>query len=175
MACIHKNGKYYYISYILPNKKRIHKSLRTTNIKEANRLKTIIEGKIQSAKQFYDIQNSFAEISNMTMESDISWYSKRWGSFNYREKVAILFFLSEGKCNYCGIEVIIPENRKYFKSENRAVIDHKIPVAGGGSNSLDNLVLSCQKCNMRKLDRSPEEFMNETIINKFENLKIKSK
>lgn len=172
MACIYKNGKYFWIAYVLPNKKRIHKSLKTTSKKEAEKYKVIIEGKIQNAKQFYNIQNSLNEFSNINLSAENSWYAKRWNKFNYREKISILFFLFEGKCNYCGNDVIIPENRKYFKSENRAVIDHTIPVVGGGSNSFDNLVLSCQKCNMEKLDKSPEEYMKEKIINEFKNITI---
>ena len=40
-----------------------------------------------------------------------------------------------------------PFNKKGF---NMFEIDHYLPVSLGGSNELDNLVLSCRKCNRTK-------------------------
>lgn len=46
-------------------------------------------------------------------------------------------------CQYCGSQppaVVL-------------VIDHVVPVAGGGASSIDNLVTSCEPCNQGKSDR----------------------
>lgn len=43
-------------------------------------------------------------------------------------------------CHYCGVEL----------AENESTLDHLIPLARGGSNSLQNLVLACQPCNTWK-------------------------
>lgn len=48
-------------------------------------------------------------------------------------------------CRYCG------KNQKPFH------IDHVIPVSRGGKNTLENLVVSCEKCNTTKKDRLLEE------------------
>jgi 5-methylcytosine-specific restriction endonuclease McrA len=44
------------------------------------------------------------------------------------------------KCHYCGRKTV-PTNRH---------LDHIIPVEAGGINSIDNLVVSCKKCNTEK-------------------------
>jgi len=48
------------------------------------------------------------------------------------------------ECVYCG-------------SSRNLTLDHVIPKSRGGSNSWTNLVTSCQKCNLKKADRTPEE------------------
>ena len=48
--------------------------------------------------------------------------------------------LSVGKCEYCG-------------SPNRLTVDHKIPLARGGSHDESNLQCLCKSCNCRKKDR----------------------
>jgi len=47
-------------------------------------------------------------------------------------------------CVYCG-------------SHRNLTLDHVIPKSRGGTNSWTNLVTSCQNCNLRKADRTPEE------------------
>ena len=48
------------------------------------------------------------------------------------------------ECVYCG-------------SGRNLTLDHVIPKSRGGSNNWTNLVTSCQKCNLKKADRTPEE------------------
>jgi len=54
-----------------------------------------------------------------------------------------------GKCHYCGAQCAFSE----------LTLDHIVPVADGGSNSLDNLVLACRPCNVRKGKKSKDEFL----------------
>lgn len=49
------------------------------------------------------------------------------------------------KCAYCG------------RSDLMLTVDHIIPKARGGSDSWENLVTACTKCNNIKGDRTPEE------------------
>lgn len=51
-----------------------------------------------------------------------------------------------GRCRYCDTRL-----------ETNYAIDHVIPKSRGGSNDLDNLVLTCKSCNSRKGARTPEE------------------
>lgn len=60
-------------------------------------------------------------------------------------KRQVLFALWEETCFYCR------ERIPYWKSS----IDHLIPLAEGGSNSLFNLVLACHSCNSVKANRLP--------------------
>jgi len=69
---------------------------------------------------------------------------KRIGD-DYRDA---LFTKQKGKCMYCG--------RRRTKRELH--IDHKNPVARGGSNSLSNLQLLCSECNTRKGKLTDGEF-----------------
>ena len=56
--------------------------------------------------------------------------------------------LLEGKiCYYCGCEI-----------KGKKTIDHKIPVAKGGTNDNENLVLSCVHCNTQKNNKTEEEY-----------------
>lgn len=52
-----------------------------------------------------------------------------------------------GRCWWCGKKV----GDKYE-------VDHRIPIARGGSNAPDNIVISCQKCNRSKNDKLPHEW-----------------
>ena len=42
-------------------------------------------------------------------------------------------------------------------------VDHKIPLARGGSNGVGNLCLSCADCNWRKNAKTPSEFMGRLL------------
>lgn len=48
------------------------------------------------------------------------------------------------ECVYCG-------------SSRHLTLDHVIPKSRGGKNDWNNLVTSCQKCNLKKADKTPEE------------------
>ena len=48
------------------------------------------------------------------------------------------------QCVYCG-------------SHRSLTLDHVIPKSKGGTNEWTNLVTSCQKCNLKKADRTPEQ------------------
>lgn len=39
-------------------------------------------------------------------------------------------------------------------------VDHVTPLSKGGSNGLENIVISCPTCNMKKHDKLPMEFAN---------------
>ena len=69
------------------------------------------------------------------------------------------------KCVYCN---------KEFKNENEIELDHLVPKSKGGANSYDNLVASCQTCNLEKLDLSISDVSNykpDANYRKFEAMK----
>lgn len=52
--------------------------------------------------------------------------------------------MSSGACHYCGD----------FPTQ----VDHVIPVTRGGTSARDNLVAACRRCNLEKLDYTPDEW-----------------
>lgn len=60
----------------------------------------------------------------------------------------IVFERDNYTCGYCG---------KYCGKKKIRTIDHKLPKSRGGTDSLDNLVTACKRCNVQKGDRTPIE------------------
>lgn len=58
----------------------------------------------------------------------------------------------KGRCWWCG--------KKYGAKWH---IDHRIPLAKGGSNSADNICISCPDCNLRKNDKLPGEWIGRLL------------
>jgi 5-methylcytosine-specific restriction endonuclease McrA len=56
----------------------------------------------------------------------------------------------KGKCFYCGAKV----GKKYH-------VDHVVPLAKGGSNGPENLVIACPSCNCAKHDKHPMDFSGQ--------------
>lgn len=52
-------------------------------------------------------------------------------------------FKADPHCSYCGCEL----------NWGTATLDHVVPRSKGGTDSMDNLVLACQPCNVRKADQ----------------------
>lgn len=97
-------------------------------------------------------------------KTDDAWMKRRWQKMNTRERQAAIFALYGGCCTYCGREVVIPLRREEQRSANRAVMDHRVPVVGGGADNPDNITLSCYGCNATKCDKNPEDFAEEVFL-----------
>lgn len=76
-------------------------------------------------------------------------------------KEDILYKLKEqnNKCFYCKTDI----------SKNYTV-DHKLPLCRGGLNEVENIVMSCIKCNARKGKKTSEEFLE--YLKNYNNLSI---
>jgi 5-methylcytosine-specific restriction endonuclease McrA len=61
------------------------------------------------------------------------------------------FELQEGLCFYCG----------RLLDDNSTHIDHRVPISRGGSNSIENIALSCPSCNLKKHTKTDIEFLQE--------------
>lgn len=66
------------------------------------------------------------------------------GSFTHAEWRALLQ-LHDGRCAYCG-------------KTGPLTADHRIALARGGSNFIDNILPACRRCNQRKHTSSEREF-----------------
>lgn len=60
-----------------------------------------------------------------------------------------LFKLQRGKCACCHADL----------AKVKPHLDHRMPLALGGSNTDDNIQLLCQKCNNQKHAKHPIDFM----------------
>lgn len=63
-----------------------------------------------------------------------------------------------GKCHYCKCKLIWFD-KGTPKKKGRSAIDHKVPFAKGGANTIDNVVWSCFDCNRWKDVANAEEFL----------------
>lgn len=52
-------------------------------------------------------------------------------------------FKADPRCSYCGCDL----------NWLTATLDHVVPKSKGGTDTIDNLVLACQPCNVQKADR----------------------
>lgn len=61
-----------------------------------------------------------------------------------------IFEEGSGKCFYCHCELDL---------EGKWHVEHKMPKSLGGTNEPGNLVASCAPCNLKKRDRTAEEYI----------------
>lgn len=75
------------------------------------------------------------------------------GSFTSSD-LKMKYEIQNGKCFWCGAEL----GDGYHA-------DHVVPLSRGGSNSSDNIVISCSNCNQRKHNKMPEDWIMEISEN----------
>ena len=80
------------------------------------------------------------------------------GNYAERVKRIDIFRRDNFTCEYC---------KKKLKI-NECVVDHRIPIVKGGSNTVENCTTSCNLCNSRKNDK----LISGVQISIFDNLKI---
>ena len=82
-----------------------------------------------------------------------------------KSRFAIIWFelaKEDDRCVYC--------NRFTYKRGINAdndlfgTIDHLLPKSRGGKDSLDNLVIACRSCNMKKASATYEEFTGRVLL-----------
>jgi len=79
--------------------------------------------------------------------------SMRHVNLTFKADDVIKKFGNNPKCNLTGREINWEDSSTY-------ALDHIIPVASGGSNSLENLNLVCPEVNRAKSDLSMEDFLS---------------
>lgn len=74
------------------------------------------------------------------------------GSFTAAD-IELHFRTQKGLCWWCGCKL---EVGKYH-------IDHRVPLSRGGSNSANNICITCPHCNMTKHDKLPSEWSGRLL------------
>lgn len=69
------------------------------------------------------------------------------GPMPHRFEIGQMLCEQDARCGYCGVLL----SHEYH-------IDHKTPVSKGGTNAVENLHLTCARCNTRKRDMSDKDF-----------------
>ena len=82
---------------------------------------------------------------------------KQAGNSYTRAETRALFAFQQGRCFYCYRSLRTPEGTV------AAHRDHFIPLAHGGSNAIENIVLACGPCNIRKNDRDGKAFARTAL------------
>lgn len=72
-----------------------------------------------------------------------------------RKVMGIVFSKTNGRCWYCGADIEPFGNWE---------VDHQHPRSRGGSDSIDNLVPACRKCNSEKSDRTISEYEDHLVL-----------
>jgi 5-methylcytosine-specific restriction endonuclease McrA len=85
---------------------------------------------------------------SMRRHSDYNGHTRSESYIPYQDMMALAkAYLQKGfKCFYCNEEMCIGNDN----SHDSCTVDHKKPISRGGSNSIDNLVLCCEACNITK-------------------------
>ncbi len=100
-----------------------------------------------------------------------AYVSKSNGIFS-KNDIHTLYESQDKKCFYCGCAIV--KNRSgVVDGFKLGHIDHYIALKNGGSNTIDNLVWACERCNVIKGARSIEDFAS--YMSKVYGIKINTK
>lgn len=71
-------------------------------------------------------------------------------------QIARLYELQKGRCWWRGPSCSVYLSKGYH-------IDHRVPLAKGGTNDISNIVLACPHCNLSKQDKLPADFIGRLL------------
>ena len=63
------------------------------------------------------------------------------------QKKRLLFAMCDGRCQKCGVKMVMKSNPHAKTRSNTATLQHMKPKAFGGSDDLCNLQVWCSACN----------------------------
>lgn len=107
---------------------------------------------VQTLRMMYPVTGVSIELNKfdtqLMMDPDIRGVEYQHGTLWGWQVRAYIFDRDQGRCVYCR------------RRNTRLELDHVRPRAIG-SDRVDNLVVSCQDCNLEKANRPIEEFLND--------------
>lgn len=64
--------------------------------------------------------------------------------------LARVYLMTGFKCWYCGTPMVVGGGEYVREDSNSFSLDHRVPLACGGTNHINNFVYCCMKCNIEK-------------------------
>jgi 5-methylcytosine-specific restriction endonuclease McrA len=112
------------------------------------------------AKYYLDVDASRAKRRNYKPKKTLRYATVRKASKANRRaremnaegshtaaEIRELFHDQHGRCGYCGINLMVSDTKAEYH------VDHIVPLSRGGSNYIDNILVSCADCNLSKGDK----------------------
>lgn len=128
--------------YLVPNRKQ--KEIARTRAYKANN--PII-------KKIDNFQNAHCRIPVKGFENKITHFNRKQETKISKEMILNKLKEQNGKCYLTGELINLSDPNSYS-------FDHKIPLAQGGTNSLENLGICASKANCHKYDKTVDEFID---------------
>lgn len=71
----------------------------------------------------------------------------------------------EGRCFYCTVQTILTDRDEPDPIDRalKATVDHVVPLALNGSDTIDDVVMACYRCNQIKESIHPDLFMTWVV------------
>ena len=93
-------------------------------------------------------------VENNKEKANTNWRNRRArkrdaAGSHTAEDVKRLWEMQKGKCGCCQADL----------EKAGSHVDHVVPLAGGGSNGVENLQILCPSCNLKKGAKHPIDFM----------------
>lgn len=111
----------------------VHRSVKLLFLDKAEMLHDYPERKIRTVKKEF----SYPSVIRLRRYINIPYKSIVLSRYNIMKR-------DGSQCQYCG-------------SKSNLTIDHVLPRSRGGEDTWENLVTACNKCNVRKGNRTPDE------------------
>ena len=142
------------IAWVKVNKERVFTNNKAWRIRNSEQVKALLKGWIAANPAKYAAGKKRWRNANpeIIRHCDRIKRAKRRGVLGSHSKaqVATLYILQKAKCGNCGTSL----KAGYH-------VDHKMPIARGGTDDITNLECLCPSCNSRKHVKLPEVWARE--------------
>lgn len=126
--------------------------LRIENTKSLEQKEAEAKAKLEARREYERNYRKQNKLANRTRS--LSYLARKKGAAgNFTsDDIEALYKQSKGLCWWCGKD-----------TKGVYAVDHRVPLVKGGTNYIENLCISCKKCNSRKGGSMPFERMGRLL------------